>query len=125
LVALVENAMPELDDKYACAELIQTWGLHRDQGQWPQLLGTFTPDGQISVSWFSGAFSEFVEQCRQAFQAGQHSKHHIFPSVVRIAGQRALAETNIVIRVRQKISRSSGAKRRRLAHRRAHGHIRT
>jgi hypothetical protein len=27
------------------------------------------------VSWFSGAFPEFVAQCRQAFQAGQRSKH--------------------------------------------------
>lgn len=96
--------MAELDDKYACAELIQAWGLYRDQGKWPELMETFCPDGQISVSWFSGAFSEFVEQCRQAFQAGQRSKHHVFPSVVRIARQRALAETNIVILVRQEIS---------------------
>jgi hypothetical protein len=73
----------ELDDRHACAELIQAWGLYRDQGKWPELLETFTPDGQISVSWFSGAFSDFVAQCRQAFQAGQPSKHHILPSVVR------------------------------------------
>src|SRR5947208_14150133 len=91
------NDMDDLKDKYACAELIQAWGLYRDQGKWPELLGTFTSDGQISVSWFSGAFSGFVAQCRQAFQAGQRSKHHIFPSVVRIGCQRALAESNIVI----------------------------
>src|SRR5262249_61904002 len=34
----------------------------------------------------------------------QRSKHQIFPSVVRLAGDRALAETNIVILVRQKIA---------------------
>lgn len=95
--------MTELHDKYACAELIQAWGLNRDQGKWPELLETFTPDGHISVSWFSGPFPDFVAECRQAFQAGQRSKHHIFPSVVRIVGERALAETNIVILVRQKI----------------------
>ena len=49
-------------------------------------------------------FREFVDRCRQAFDAGQRSKHHIFPSVVRVAGVRALAETNIVILVRQKIN---------------------
>src|SRR5207248_3200132 len=48
-------------------------------------------------------FPEFVERCRQAFETGQRSKHHIFPSVVRLAGGRALAETNIVILVRQNI----------------------
>ena len=93
----------DLHDKYACAELIQTWGLYRDQGKWRELLAIFIPDGQIAVSWFSGAFPEFVDRCRESFEAGQRSKHHIFPSVVRPAGARALAETNVVILVRQKI----------------------
>jgi hypothetical protein len=91
------------EDKLACAEVIQTWGFCRDQGKWPDLLKTFTPDGQITVSWFSGPFAQFVERCKAAFDMGQRSKHHILPSVVRLAGDRALAETNIVIYVRQKI----------------------
>ena len=93
----------DVNDKYACAELIQAWGLYRDQGKWPELLATFVPEGQIAVSWFSGSFPEFVERCRKSFDAGQRSKHHIFPSIVRVAGERAVAETNIVILVRQKI----------------------
>jgi hypothetical protein len=94
----------DVSDKYACAELIQSWGFYRDQGKWPELTATFAPDGEIAVSWFSGSFREFVDRCRQAFDAGQRSKHHIFPSLVRVAGERALAETNIVILVRQKIN---------------------
>src|SRR3954463_3268835 len=93
----------ELRDKHACAEVIQAWGLYRDQGKWPELLATFTPDGQIAVSWFSGSFREFVDRCTRSFNTGQRSKHHIFPSLVRVAGERAVAETNIVILVRQKI----------------------
>src|SRR5262245_2216749 len=94
----------DANDKCACAELIQTWGLYRDQGKWPQLLATFVPEGEIAVSWFSGSFREFVDRCRQSFEAGQRSKHQIFPSIVRVAGERACAETNIVILVRQKIA---------------------
>ena len=93
----------ESNDKYECAELIQSWGLYRDQGKWPELLATFVPEGQIAISWFSGSFAEFVDRCRKSFDAGQRSKHHIFPSVVRVSGERAVAETNIVIFVRQKI----------------------
>jgi SnoaL-like domain len=55
------------------------------------------------VAWFSGPYREFVERCRRAFDAGQRSKHQIFPSVVRVTGDRAVAETNVVILVRQKI----------------------
>jgi hypothetical protein len=91
-------------DKYACAELIQSWGFCRDQGKWPELTAIFAPEGVIAVSWFSGSYREFVDRCRQGFDAGQRSKHHLFPSVVRVAGDRALAETNVVILVRQKIS---------------------
>jgi hypothetical protein len=98
-----QNKMQE-SDKYACAELIQAWGFYRDQGKWPELLATFAPEGQIAVSWFSGAFREFVDRCRRSFEAGQRSKHHILPSTVRVKGERAVAETNIVIMVRQKIS---------------------
>jgi hypothetical protein len=94
----------DVADKYACAELIQSWGFYRDQGKWPELTATFAADGEIAVSWFSGSFREFVDRCRRAFDAGQRSKHHIFPSVVRVAGVRAFAETNIVILVRQKIN---------------------
>jgi SnoaL-like domain len=94
----------DLNDKYECAELIQAWGLYRDQGKWPELLATFVPEGQIAISWFSGSFAEFVGRCRKSFEAGQRSKHHIFPSVVRVgASGRAVAETNIGIFVRQKI----------------------
>ena len=94
----------DIADKYACAELIQCWGLYRDQGKWPELTSTFTPDGEISVSWFSGPFPDFVARCRQSFDAGQRSKHQIFPSVVRAQGDRAMAETNIVILVRQQVA---------------------
>jgi len=93
----------DANHKYACAELIQAWGLYRDQGKWPQLLATFVPEGEIAVSWFSGSFREFVSHCRQSFEAGQRSKHQIFPSCVRLAHDRALAETSITILVRQKI----------------------
>ena len=94
----------DVADKYACAELIQSWGLYRDQGRWPELLATFAPDGEIAVSWFSGPYREFVDRCRQGYEAGQRSKHHIFPSVVRVTGERAVAETNVTILVRQKIA---------------------
>jgi SnoaL-like domain len=92
----------EIDDKFACAELIQAWGVCRDQGKWKELRATFTPDGHISVSWFRGPFANFVEQCRASYEAGHTwSRHHLFAPAVRLAGDRAVAETNVVIRVRQ------------------------
>src|SRR6185312_14771837 len=50
-----EPPLPDLSavaDKIACAEVIQNWGVFRDQGRWKELRATFTPDGHISVFWF-------------------------------------------------------------------------
>jgi hypothetical protein len=92
----------ERDDKLACAELIQAWGTYRDQARWAELRATFIADGHISVSWFRGPFPEFVELCRQSFEAGTTwSRHHLYPASVRVNGNRAVAETSVVIRVRQ------------------------
>src|SRR5260370_34568528 len=91
------NDMDDLKDKYACAELIQAWGLYRDQGKWPELLATFSSDGQIAVSWFSGGVCEFVDRCRQAFDARQRSQHQIFSSLARVARERAVAVTHATV----------------------------
>ncbi len=94
----MSEAATVLADKSACAELIQNWGIFRDQGCWTELRATFTPDGQISVSWFRGAFELFVEHCR----AGRSwSRHHLFAPAIKLAGDRATAETSVIIRVRQ------------------------
>jgi hypothetical protein len=98
---LADNAT-SLAGKIACAELIQNWGVFRDQGKWKELRGTFTPDGHISVSWFRGPFEQFVERCRASYGVGHSwSRHHLFAPVIKLAGDRAVAETSVIIRVRQ------------------------
>ncbi len=90
-------------DKFAIAELIQAWGSYRDQGKWRELRATFTPDGYISISWFRGPFEQFVERCRANSAAGHSwSRHHLFASSIKLNGERAVAETSVIIRVRQK-----------------------
>ena len=93
----------ELEDKLAIAELIQAWGVYRDQGKWDELRGTFTPDGHISISWFRGPFEQFVDRCKGNFAAGHTwSRHHLFTPTIRVGKDRAVAETPVIIRVRQK-----------------------
>jgi SnoaL-like domain len=91
-------------DQQACAEVIQAWGLYRDQGRWTELRATFVPEGEIAVSWFRGRFADFVERCKQNAAVGSsRSKHLLWPSVVHVSGDRAVAETNVAILVRQSI----------------------
>lgn len=93
----------ELQDKFAIAEVIQSWGVYRDQGKWDELRGTFTPDGHISISWFRGPFEQFVDHCKANAAAGNTwSRHHLFAPTVKLGKDRAVAETPVIIRVRQK-----------------------
>ena len=89
-------------DKTACAELVQAWGFARDQGRWADLTDIFHPDGRIHVSWFMGAYADFVERCRQN-HGRTKSKHLLWPARVTMNGSRALSECNVAILVRQTI----------------------
>jgi hypothetical protein len=98
----LSDSTASLADRIACAELIQNWGLFRDQGKWKELRATFTPDGHISVSWFRGSFEQFVERCRASYGTGHSwSRHHLFAPTIKLVGDRAVAETSVIIRVRQ------------------------
>jgi hypothetical protein len=89
-------------DKSACAELIQAWGFARDQGRWADLVDIFHPDGRIHVSWFMGAYTEFVDRCRQN-HGRTKSKHLLWPARIAVSGGRATSECNVAILVRQTI----------------------
>src|SRR5579864_3864897 len=93
------NMDRELADKMVCAELVQAWGVYRDQGKWKELCGTFTPEGHIAVSWFRGPIEQFVEHCRASYgNRNSWSRHHLFPSTVQLNGDRAITETSVIIR---------------------------
>lgn len=80
------------------AQLIQRWGLCRDQCRWDALAQTFKPGGTISVTWFEGTIDAFIEACKRTFQpTGPRGKHLIGLPLVDLNGDRALAETSIQI----------------------------
>jgi len=85
-------------DRLDCMDLIQAWALYRDQGRWAELLDTFHPDGTIAVTWFKGAFPDFVEASKRAAAGSKSlSKHQIGWPLVTLRGDRAMAETSIAI----------------------------
>ena len=90
--------MDDTDDIVEIAQLIQKWGLYRDQGRWDDLKATFTPDGTIFVTWFLGWFADFVEASKKMHvPKSPRVKHLIGLPVVDVQGHRAVAETNVQI----------------------------
>ncbi|MDN2578580.1 nuclear transport factor 2 family protein [Aquibium sp. ELW1220] len=90
--------MSDVSDTLRVIQLIQAWGFHRDQGSWADLADTFTVDGSIAVTWFCGRHGDFIERCRATHkERSPRGKHLIGVPVVRLAGDKAVAETNVQI----------------------------
>lgn len=88
--------MSELD-KLAVAEVVQTERAARDQGQWERMAACFHPDSVVRISWIETSGPAFVEASRQAFAAGLRHLHQMAPTLVRLDGDRALAESGAAI----------------------------
>ncbi|OAN76944.1 hypothetical protein A8B82_14615 [Sulfitobacter sp. EhC04] len=90
--------MTPLASSIEIAQLIQKWGLCRDQGRWDDLKATFTPDGTIFVTWFRGRFADFVEASKKMYvPTSPRVKHLIGLPVIKVQSDRAVAETNVQI----------------------------
>jgi len=86
-----------MSDREEIVEVIQRWGFARDEGDWERLASTFHPEGTITVSWFSGRLSDFIEASREMRRTRRGGKHDIGGSRIEVRGDRALAETNVKI----------------------------
>lgn len=90
-----------MDDVTQIAGLVTRWTFFRDQEDWDALRDTFVPEGRISISWFDGSHERFVAASQQmAARGGSRLKHQLGPPAVRVRGDRALCEVNVIIRVR-------------------------
>jgi SnoaL-like domain len=76
----------------------------RDQGRWTELRSTFTEEGTISVSWYTGSIDGFIDASRQmASGVEAQTKHWIGVPRISLAADRALAETDVVIMARSRV----------------------
>jgi SnoaL-like domain len=92
--------MDAREDKLAIAEVIQNWAIWRDTGDWENLRSTFHADGTMTATWFTGTADEFIAGAKAGWSKPSRSAHFIGGSAIQIAGTRALAETRIILQLR-------------------------
>ncbi len=93
-------ALRTLLDRAAITQVVQDWGLARDTGRWEQLRSFHTHDATVQTTWFVGSATEFVARSRQAFDNGAQVQHFIGAATIELRGDRAVAETRMVLQVR-------------------------
>ncbi len=91
------------DDKARIRELIESWVVWRDMGDWERLRGVWHADGRMAASWREGTAEQFIEANRAGWDKGLDILHQLGGSLIEVVGARALSTTKMVISQRAPI----------------------
>jgi hypothetical protein len=78
-------------------ELIESWVMWRDMGDWERLRTVWHSDGMMVASWREGTADQFIEANRAAWSKGLDILHQLGGSVISVIGNRAVSMTKMVI----------------------------
>lgn len=97
------SALAQLLDRAAITQVAQEWGLARDAGRWDRLRACYASDAVMHTTWFVGPAAEFVERSMAAARAGARVQHFIGATTMDLLGDKAVAETRMVLMVRGRL----------------------
>ena len=91
------------DDRAGIAQAVANWALWRDTGRWEKLRGLYTDDAIQHTTWFVGPAREFIDRIAARPLGG--SQHFVGACAVELNGDRAIAETRLMLLVRGTLQR--------------------
>lgn len=86
-----------LADRLAIRDVVETWAIARDSGDWATFRGTWHDDGYMMATWFQGPAEKFIEVSREGWERGVSILHFLGNGRVTVAGTRAIAQTRMTI----------------------------
>lgn len=90
-------------DQLEIRNLIESWAIWRDSGNWDRLRTTWHKGGMMHTTWFSGTGDEFVTGSQAAFNRGIEVLHTLGGTSVDVQGNRAIAQTKMAIHQRAEV----------------------
>jgi len=85
------------EDRLAIREVIESWVVWRDAGDWERLRSLWHDDGVMLTTWFHGPAAEFIKVSRDGFDRGVRITHFQGGTTIDVAGSRAVAQTKMTI----------------------------
>jgi hypothetical protein len=86
-----------LADRLAIRDVVETWAIARDSGDWATFRGTWHDDGYMMATWFQGPAEKFIAVSREGWERGVNILHFLGNGRVTVAGTRAIAQTRMTI----------------------------
>ena len=93
----------EADSRRAIRELVESWAVWRDAGEWERLRTVWHDDGRMMATWFQGTADGFIEANKQGWARGVRILHFLGGTSVDVAGDRAVSQTKMTISQRSEV----------------------
>jgi hypothetical protein len=84
-------------DRAEIRDLIESWALWRDAGDWTRFRSVWHDDGVMNATWFQGPVDDFIRVSREGFERGVRILHFLGGTQIELAGDRAIAQTKMTI----------------------------
>ena len=85
------------DSRREIRELVESWAVWRDAGDWDRLRSVWHADGRMMATWFQGSADGFIEANKQGWARGVRILHFLGGSSIDVAGERAISQTKMTI----------------------------
>ena len=86
-----------VSDRLAIRDLVESWAVWRDAGDWERFATVWHDDGVMMATWFQGPAAEFIRVTREGWARGVSILHFLGGSSIDVAGERAVAQTKMTI----------------------------
>lgn len=95
-----DRKLQENLDRNDIKDVLSIVSYARDSGLWEDLRECYHPDATLTTSWFSGTRDEFIEGAKKlkiTRHEGESQKHTITNPWIRLNGNRAVAEHELIL----------------------------
>ena len=91
------------EDRLAIRELVESWAVWRDAGDWERFRTVWHDDGRMMATWFQGPADDFIRVSREGFERGVSILHFLGGSSIDVEGDRAISQTKMTISQRASV----------------------
>jgi hypothetical protein len=84
-------------DRLAIRDLVESWAVWRDAGDWERFATVWHDDGWMTATWFQGPYRDFIRVSREGFERGVSILHFLGGTSIDVSGVRSIAQTKMTI----------------------------
>ena len=89
-----------VSDRLAIRDLVESWAVWRDAGDWERFRTVWHDDGWMTATWFQGPARDFIAVSRDGFEKGVSILHFLGGFTCDVQGTRAVSQTKMTINQR-------------------------